>query len=126
MLWQPNAQSPRFQLVRSRANDLVAAAAEYAAHGLELCGSVARGTDDDRSDIDLFVLELRSIPRFDIRTQTLSFERAIKSLLAPFSVDIRGNGSPLWLPTGSPPAGKSHYREGALLVSDIAKAAGTS
>jgi predicted nucleotidyltransferase len=54
--------SPRFQLIQSWALELATATAEHDAHGLELCGSVTRGTGDDCSDVDLFVRELRSGP----------------------------------------------------------------
>lgn len=116
----PNPASPRFQLVRRQASALVEVAASYGARGLELCGSVARGTDHDASDIDLWVGELQRGP--DVRATTLALEHAIKELLDGFKVDIGGNGSPLWLPPGDPPPGLRHYRDGALPLSGLASA----
>ena len=87
--------SPRLAWVKAHAAELIDLGASYGARRVSLCGSVARGTDHDASDIDLYVWE------FDIESDGTSARqranqlvKAIRSL-SPYEVDVRG--IPGWL-----------------------------
>ena len=43
------------EIVTARRNEILSVAAKHGARNVRLFGSVARGTDDERSDIDLVV-----------------------------------------------------------------------
>lgn len=79
--------------VRAHAAELVAIAARFGASGVCLCGSVARGTDGDDSDLDFYVRHFdetdpegggRSEPRQRADDLVDAYRK-----LSPYRVDVR-------------------------------------
>lgn len=92
---EPNRESPRFQAVVAARPQLKRAAEDLGASGVSLTGSVARGQDLDESDIDFW------LARFDGDEMTATHRaaqlvKAFRTILAPYSVDVRGEYFPGW------------------------------
>ena len=91
--------SPRLAWVKAHAAELIELAAMYRARQLSLCGSVARGTDHDDSDIDFYVWDFDSDSEgagseLSARQRSNQLVKAIRSL-SPYKVDVCG--VPGWL-----------------------------
>lgn len=82
--------SARLEAVRAQKQALLDTAAWYGAHGLGLCGSVARGEDTDASDIDFYVRDFEGPDGPEERLRANDLVKAFRELLTPFRVDIRG------------------------------------
>jgi predicted nucleotidyltransferase len=83
----------------AHAAQLVEVAAGLGATHVCLCGSVARGTDSDDSDIDFYVRQFDegatgAIERIEARRRADDLVRAFRAL-SPYRVDVRG--IPGWL-----------------------------
>ncbi len=79
--------------VKAHAGRLIAIAETYGATGVCLCGSVARGTDGDGSDLDFYVRDFEdSSPqpsgRSGARQRADDLVAAFREL-SPYPVDIR-------------------------------------
>lgn len=79
--------------VKAHASRLIAIAESYGATGVCLCGSVARRTDGDGSDLDFYVRHFadsspRPGGRSDARQRADDLVAAFREL-SPFPVDIR-------------------------------------
>lgn len=85
---QPHA-SPRRALVAEKCPELLAAADRYGARDVCLCGSVARGEDHERSDIDFLVLTFDDEDGPDARQRAKALVHAFLELLEPYRVDVR-------------------------------------
>lgn len=81
----------RKALVVEKAAELISIGARYGAHGICLCGSVARGQDSDArdSDFDFFVNEFEDPQGPDARTRADALVREFRAALAPYRVDVR-------------------------------------
>jgi predicted nucleotidyltransferase len=94
-------ESPRLSWVRQSAAALIAIAERHGARELCLCGSVARRTDGDDSDIDFYVRGFDDggspLERLEARQRADALVEEIRSL-APYQVDVRG--IPGWLLDG--------------------------
>lgn len=86
-------ESPRLCWVRDNAQLLSAIAARYGARRVCLCGSVARGQDQDGSDIDLYIFEFDPDQEGHDRADALI--AAIRDV-SPYPVDVRGHDLPGW------------------------------
>ena len=60
------------------------------ASDIGLCGSVARGTDQDGSDIDFYVKDFHGGSTPEARLLANELVKEFRGLLAPFGVDVRG------------------------------------
>jgi uncharacterized protein len=52
---RPQTRRRTLQLLRARRGEILRVAAEYGASNVRVFGSVARGEDDDKSDVDILV-----------------------------------------------------------------------
>ena len=92
-------ESPRMAWVKSHANDLIEIAAGFGATHVCLCGSVARGTDKDGSDLDFYVWQFDNgepgtVEALEARRRASGLVDTFRAL-SPYKVDIRG--LPGWL-----------------------------
>lgn len=85
---------PGYTLSRHR-DDVLAAAASHHAHNVRVFGSVARGEDSWRSDIDLLVALSPGWALSDL----VDLTRELETIFGPGRVDLFSDGS---LPEGSP------------------------
>lgn len=88
-------RSPRLAVVIREGRELIRVGAELGATRVALCGSVARGHDDDHSDIDFYVFDFRLTESLDDRIRADRLVREYRRLLRPYEVDVRG--IPGWL-----------------------------
>ncbi len=65
--------NPLLQALKAKKADLMSLSARYGAHDLRVFGSVARGEDDENSDIDILV-------RFDDTATLLTHSALIREL----------------------------------------------
>jgi predicted nucleotidyltransferase len=82
------AESPRLAWVKAHVVKLTETAAKYGATRVCLCGSVARGEDTDKSDLDFFVMEFDDHAP-DVRGRAEDLVREFRAL-SPYGVDVRG------------------------------------
>ena len=79
--------------VREHARELIEIAARFGARRVSLCGSVARGTDGETSDLDFFVWEFDQgagpVERLDARRRADKLVDTLRDI-APYDVDVRG------------------------------------
>jgi predicted nucleotidyltransferase len=92
-------ESPRRTWVIAHAAELVELAAKFGARRMCLCGSVARRTDTDKSDIDFYVWDFDggepgTIESLEARRRADDLVKAIRAM-CPYNVDVRG--IPGWL-----------------------------
>lgn len=90
----PNPASPRLNLVIARRDELLHAANELGAIGIALCGSVARGEDSDKSDIDFYVthfegFEDRNHSNMKGWLRATQLVKEFRRILEPYHVDVR-------------------------------------
>lgn len=88
------AQSPRRAWVVAHAHELASLASSFGASRMCMCGSVARGTDTDASDIDFYIWEFDghasgTVGRMEARQRADDLLKAIRAM-CPFDVDVRG------------------------------------
>lgn len=86
--------SPRHAWVLAHAAELTELASRFGARRMCLCGSVARGTDTEDSDIDFYVWEFRdaepgTLEHMEARRRADALVKAVRAL-CPYRVDIRG------------------------------------
>lgn len=74
--------------------ELLRIAENLGARRVALCGSVARGSDHDGSDIDFYVKEFAG-PDQTARVRANRLVKGYRLILQPYGVDIRG--IPGWL-----------------------------
>ena len=92
--------TPRMEWVRAHAAELTEIAARHGAKHVCLCGSVARGTDSEDSDLDFYVREFADDTSagagqsVDARRRANDLVAAFRAI-SPYPVDIRG--IPGWL-----------------------------
>ncbi len=95
---RPAIESPRLTCVKTNAAELIEIAAGFGATRVCLCGSVARRTDADGSDIDFYVWEFEGEagrPEARRRRAARQLVRTFRNLLSPYKVDVLG--LPCWL-----------------------------
>jgi predicted nucleotidyltransferase len=91
---QPSNVSPRTQAVFAHAKELLHVAEHLGALQVALCGSVARGDDHDRSDLDFYVHEFVKPKATDACRRASRLVKEFGRILAPYRVDVRG--IPCW------------------------------
>jgi predicted nucleotidyltransferase len=89
----PNPDSPRLAAVIRNGEELLSIAEEAGAIDIALCGSVARGDDEDDkdppSDLDFYVPDFRDPESRDARQRADRLVDEFRRVLAPFGVDVR-------------------------------------
>jgi predicted nucleotidyltransferase len=102
-LVMPSTESPRMAWVKAHVTELTAIAEKFGATRMCLCGSVARGTDTDDSDIDFYVWEFEagepgSLESIEALQRADNLVSSIRDL-SLYRIDVRG--IPGW-PLGAP------------------------
>lgn len=113
-----STESPRMAWVRAHVTELIAIAEKFGATRMCLCGSVARGTDTDDSDIDFYVWEFDAgepgpLEEIEALQRADDLVKAIRDL-SPYCIDVRG--IPGW------PLGASHednMRRGSIDLASL-------